>query len=224
MVNPVGSYATKYWYKTLIPLKEQMFLNQNQKSLIIGSLLGDGTMRIGEGSKNANFKVEQGLMQKEYTFWKYQILKPLVLTEPKISFRYHASGEKYQKSWWFRTVRHPILTDIYALFYEGEGYRNGRKIVPKSIQKYLDPLAIAVWIMDDGSFSKGSIDISTYSFLEKEIKLLQKSIFNLYGIEVKYHPDRDKGFRMRFSVGETKKLIEIILPHVVPSLQYKLGA
>lgn len=52
----------------------------------------------GDGAVNANFKVEQGLVQKEYVFWKYAILKSLVFTEPKISFRYDSGGKRYPKS------------------------------------------------------------------------------------------------------------------------------
>ena len=117
MVNTVGSYTTKYWHKKLIPVKEKMFLTQEQRSILIGSLLGDGTMRLGEGAKNANFKIEQGLAQKEYTQFKYSILKDLVLTKPKISYRYDENRNRYAKSWWFRTVRHPLLTEIYKRFY-----------------------------------------------------------------------------------------------------------
>ena len=154
MVNTVGSYETKYWYHTLIPLKQKAVLTSLQEELMIGSLLGDGTMRIGKGAKNANFKVEQGLEQKEYVMWKYSILKPLVFTEPKISFRYRENREKYPKSWWFRTMRHPLLTEMYDRFYTREGYRTGRKIVPIDIAKNLTPLAFAIWIMDYSSYNK----------------------------------------------------------------------
>ena len=98
-----------------------------QRSFIIGSLLGDGTMRMGKGAINANFKVEQGVVQKDYVFWKYEILKSLVFTEPKISYRYNPEKEIYPKSWWFRTIRHPLLTQIYDTFYIRDGYKTGRK-------------------------------------------------------------------------------------------------
>ncbi len=66
MVNTVGSYKTKYWYKSWIPIKENISLNPFQYSLIVGSLLGDGTMRVGKGAVNANFKTEQGIKQRDY--------------------------------------------------------------------------------------------------------------------------------------------------------------
>ncbi|MBI5138949.1 MAG: hypothetical protein HZA95_04095 [Candidatus Vogelbacteria bacterium] len=173
MVNIVGSYTTKYWHKNLIPVKTKMRLTKEQYALIVGTLLGDGTMRIGKNARNANLKIEQGLEQKEYTKYKYSILKDLVLTEPKMSLRYDTQGNRYAKSWWFRTVRHPLLTEIYNRFYTGNGYRTGRKIVPLNIIQDLSPQVLAVWIMDDGSFNGGIIDISTYSFAQDEILILE---------------------------------------------------
>lgn len=223
MVNTVGSYETKYWYHTLIPFKQNAILTPLQEELMIGSLLGDGTMRIGKGARNANFKVEQGLEQKEYVMWKYEILKPLVFTEPKISFRYREDKEKYPKSWWFRTIRHPLLTEMYNRFYVGEGYRTGRKIVPIDIAKNLTPLALAVWIMDDGSYNKGKLDISTYSFLLDEVKLLQNTLRDVFTVEARYFRDREKGYRMYFSKNETAKVITIIRPCIIKSMMYKTG-
>lgn len=223
MVNPVGSYENIHWHKKWIPIKRNLVLTKEQRSLIIGSLLGDGTMRIGKGAINANFKVEQGLIQKEYVQWKYSILRSLVFTEPKISFRYYPDGQKYPKSWWFRTIRHPIFTEIYQRFYLGDGYRTGKKMVPNDIVQNLDPLALAIWIMDDGSYQKGKIDISTYSFSKSEIELLAKSLADRYSISSKYYRDRDNGLRMYFDKSNTIKLTRIITPLLIPSMLYKSG-
>jgi len=223
MVNTVGSYENKHWYKKWIGIKNNLSISPLQKSLIIGSLLGDGTMWMGKGAVNANFKVEQGLVQKEYVYWKYEILKSLVFTEPKISYRYDLQKKKYPKSWWFRTIRHPLITQIYNQFYFSDGYKTGRKIIPESIVDELDPLGLAIWIMDDGSFNKGRIDISTYSFLLPEINLLQQTFKKKFEVEMNYYSDRNKGYRMYSNLKETQKLIEIIKPYIIPSMMYKIG-
>lgn len=223
MVNPVGSCENKHWQKKWIPIKQEIGIASLQKSLIVGSLLGDATMRIGKGAIHANFKIEQGLEQKAYVFWKYNILKSLVFTEPKLSYRYDGDGKKYQKSWWFRTIRHPLLTEIFKNFYEGNGYRTGRKIIPQDIGHTLDPLALATWIMDDGSYSKGKIDISTYSFLLPEVELLKKVLLKKFGVEMLYYRDRDKGYRMYANMTETHKLIATICPYIIPTMMYKIG-
>lgn len=223
MVNTVGSLETKYWWGTWIPVKKSLVVTPEQRACIVGSLLGDGTMRIGEGAKNANYKVEQGLKQKEYVLWKYNLLQSLVFTEPKISYRYDSVKGKYPKSWWFRTVRHPLLTKIYDLFYTRDEYRTGKKTVPKTIARELTPLGLAVWIMDDGSYSRGAIDISTYSFTATDIRLLCAVLKRKFGIQASFYRDRDKGYRMYCNKAETKKLIKIITPYIIGSMKYKIG-
>ncbi len=224
MVNTVGSLETKYWQKAWIAVKQSLALTSAQRSILIGSLLGDGTMRRGVKARNANYKVEQGLDQKEYVFWKYELLKSFVFTAPKISYRYRPiTHERYAKSWWFRTIRHPVLTEIYNLFYVGDGYRTGKKIIPKNIGDELTPLALAVWIMDDGSYSKGAMDISTYAFTVQEIELLQDTLRKKYEIDSKYYRDRDKGYRMYFNKVQTIALVKIISPYIIETMRYKIG-
>ncbi len=227
MVNTVGSYEkNKHWTRKWSAFKsktENSFLNPIQKSLLIGSMLGDGTMRMGKNATNANFKVDHGLKQKEYVFWKYEILKNFVPTPPKLSYRTNLNGVRYEKSWWFRTVRHPLLTDIYYWFYKTKSYRCGTKIVPLDLCDFLDPLAMAVWIMDDGSYSRKRLDISTYSFTLQEVKFLCLIIKKKFKINMLYHMDRDKGYRMYANMLETKKLVDLIKPYIIQTMMYKTG-
>lgn len=220
MDNIVGSQIriSKFEPRIWASKKLNLELTQNQLSLIFGSLLGDSTMRIGQGSINANLKIEHGLKQKDLVFCKYEILKPWVFTEPKLSYRYNEDGSKYQKSWWFRTVRHSKLTEIQKLFYP-----EGIKIVPKNINNFLNKSALAWWIMDDGSYSQSKIDISTYSFRLSEIEKLMKVIRDKFSIIANYYRDRDKGYRMYFNVTETKKLVKVIEPYIIDSMRYKIG-
>lgn len=203
--------------RALRAYKTTLSLNKTQLSVLIGSILGDGTLRLGKGFINANFKVEQGLKQKDYVFWKYNVFKEWVTTPPKISFRYDENRIPYEKSWWFRTFRHPEITFFHKVF-----YKEGIKKIPQNIENLVDPLALAVWIMDDGSLNRRVLDISTYSFRKEEIELLQKTLFNKFSLRSNYYRDRDKGFRMYFPQGETLKLIDLISPYIIPNLAYKI--
>ena len=210
--------SSKFWSTKWIEYKKKLRLNSTQKSLLVGSLLGDGTLRVGKEAINANLKIEHGLLQKEYVFWKYEILKNWVPTPPKISYRYKEdTKEKYEKSWWFRTVRHPEITEFWSIF-----YLNGKKVIPLNIDKFLSPLVLAVWVMDDGSFNKNKLDLSTYSFSLNEIKLLQKALNSKFNIESYFYRDRDKGYRMYFTVANTQKLSHLIRPYIITSMEYKL--
>lgn len=147
----------------------------------------------------------------------------MVFTEPKISYRNDFKGNKYQKSWWFRTIRHPLLTEIFNIFYIKKGYKTGRKVVPKCLMEDLDAFGLAVWIMDDGSYNGSKIDISTYSFNLSEIKFLCKILKDKFGILMNYYSDRDKGYRMYCNMKETQKLIQTIKPYIIKSMMYKIG-
>jgi len=215
----VGSYwKNKKLQKKWIPIKQRLQLSSMQESVLIGSLLGDGTLRLGKKAINVNFKAEHGLKQKDYLWWKYKVFRNWVFTEPKLSYRYNKNGERYLKSWWFHTVRHPILTKYWKEF-----YKNGKKVIPNSVGKYLDPIVLAIWIMDDGSFNRNAIDISTYSFGLKEIEKLKDTLGKKFGIVAKYYKDRNKGYRLYFSVSQTKILIRFIRPFIIPSMLYKVG-
>jgi len=219
MANTVGSLKVinKYWQKKWVKIKKSLYLTKKQKAVIIGSILGDGTLQIGKKSINANLKIEHGLGQKEYVLWKYNILKPWVFTKPKVSYRYKENQEKYMKSLWFRTIRHPLLAEFHKRF-----YRNNKKIIPKDVEKDIDSLVLAVWIMDDGSLNKNRIDISTYSFTKPEINLLLHILNKKFGLCGNYYKDRNKRYRIYFSVSETKKLIKLIKPHIIDSMKYKI--
>jgi hypothetical protein len=53
---------------------------------------------------------------------------------------------------------------VYDLFYS-----NGIKQIPKDIYKYLDPLTIAIWLMDNGGCHNKGIILSTYCFSYEEV-------------------------------------------------------
>src|SRR3989344_4816217 len=102
MVNTVGS------------------LTQFQKSLIIGTILGDGYLRIIPGRKNAFLEINHSFSQKEYVDWKFEKLKGICNSAPK-----QREGNGGRVAYRFYTKQHPELTGIYNTF-----YKNGKKIIP----------------------------------------------------------------------------------------------
>ncbi len=180
-------------------------------------------MRIGKGACNANFKIDHCLKQKEYVFWKYEIMKDFVLTPQKVSVRKDQDGNIYPKSWWFRTLRHPELTKLYDEFYTKDGYRTGKKVVPKWLIKEFNEYIAAVLIMDDGSYNKEAIDISTYSFSKEDIEILIHAFSKKLNVKFHMYRDRDIGYRIYANKEETKKLIEKISPYIIPEMMYKIG-
>src|SRR3989344_5436733 len=58
-------------------------LTQFERSVIIGSLLGDGYLRIVPGRKNAFLEINHSVKAKEYVDFKYQSLQRLCESAPK---------------------------------------------------------------------------------------------------------------------------------------------
>jgi len=95
-------------------LRKSLRLSQKQEFILIGTLLGDGSLLPNSWGKNYRLSVRQGALQKEYLFWKYNIFKNWTLSPPK----YYAKTN----SWNFRTISHSAFTDFAHKF-----YRNRKK-------------------------------------------------------------------------------------------------
>ena len=77
----------------------KMSLNLRQKEFITGTLLGDGyLMRTTRGYC---LRIHQGIKQKDYVEWKYNIMKDLVNTPPKLC----------QRGYYFRTVSNSVFDE-----------------------------------------------------------------------------------------------------------------
>ncbi|MCL4405278.1 hypothetical protein M1295_01745 [Patescibacteria group bacterium] len=191
MDNPVGS-LTKF-----------------QKSVILGSILGDGYVRQFPGRKNALLEINHSYTQKEYVDWKYSILRNVVLSEPKMR---KTNGKRI--AYRFYTQQLPELTNLIESFYP-----NGKKVIPKSLE--LDSIALSVWFMDDGSCcSDSDYYLNTQQYLIQDQKILLKG---LKGLGLDANLNRDKEYqRIRFLKSSIPKLKELITKNIIDSMRYKI--
>ena len=183
-------------------------LTQEQKSIIIGSLLGDGYLRIVPGRKNAFLEVNHSISEKAYVDWKHRKLKDLVKSPPKAR-----KGKDKRIAYRFFTRQHPEMTKFYQEFYQDR-----EKIIPNL---KLDPLMIAVWFMDDGSKSYHTYYLNTQRFNHSSQKRLIQILRRQYGIESSLN--RDKNYhRIRIKQNSAKKFKKLIQNHIIPTMEYKL--
>lgn len=186
-------------------------LTQLQKSVITGSILGDGYVRTMSGRKDAFLEINHSIKAKKYVDWKFSVLKNICKSPPKE----RDSGENGRKAYRFYTKQHPEITALMNKFYQ-----NGKKTIPKDLK--LDPVILAVWFMDDGSKSrKNDVYLNTQQFSLLEQRRL---LYVLRNIELKARLNKDKKYyRIRFLKESIPKFNEIIRPHIVPSMEYKLS-
>jgi hypothetical protein len=176
-----------------------------QHEIVIGTLMGDGAMRC---KTNALLEVNHSVHQQFYVDWKYRHLESLVTTPPKLR-----KGNGNRIACRFVTRSLPELTPYYRLFYE-----SGRKQIPEVI---LSPLTMAVWFMDDGCKSRNAVYLNTQQFDRENQLLLLELLKDQWDIQGTLNRDRCY-HRIRLSVDSTRRFGDLIEPHLIDQLRYKL--
>lgn len=191
MVNTVGS-LTKF-----------------EQSVIIGSLLGDGYMRIIPNRSNAFLEINHSIKAKDYVDFKFNSLKRLCKSKP-----IERENNDDRIAYRFFTKQHLDLTEIYNLF-----YKDKVKIIPSNL--ILNPIILAIWYMDDGSKSRDSdIYLNTQQFSLKDQKKLLRALRQL-NVKARLNKDK-KYYRIRILKESIAEFMKIISPHVIDSMRYKL--
>jgi len=185
-------------------------LTQQQKSIIVGCILGDGYLRKLPGRKDAFLEINHSIKAKEYVDWKYSILKNICKSAPKAR-----KIDEKRIAYRFFTKQHPEITEMYKQFYQ-----SGKKVIPKNFR--LDPLMLAVWFMDDGSKTKkGDVYLNCQQFdFQSQRRLLHA--LRLLKIRARMNKDK-KYYRIRIYKESIPRLLELIRPYLVSSMRYKVA-
>jgi hypothetical protein len=209
--------AGRITYSTKIREMKKTSLSEYQKTVLIGTILGDACLESNWSKTNYRLQVRQSKEQEAYVSWKYEIFKDFVLTPPQ--------HYKTTNSVWFRTISHPDITKFYLEFYP-----HGKKIIPlDTIAELLqNPLTIAVWFMDDGNIvrRKGKIQgyhLNTQSFSQEENELLSSVLRSTYGISCSVEKNHTY-FRLAiYRQYDRERFVELIREYIQPSMQYKIS-
>jgi recombination protein RecA len=121
--------------EVLVAVK-QYALSDDQMKLIMGSLLGDGSLRYAS-DHNVAFRVGHGERQREYCEWKRAMLEPF-------ANRIGRTGRGIG----FDTIPMRQLSVLHDAVYAADG----RRTVSDALIEQLDERAIAAWYCDDGTF------------------------------------------------------------------------
>lgn len=190
----------------MINNKTLKLLNNELFGICIGSMLGDGY--VEKRGKNSRITWHHGFKQKDYLEYKCSKFFKSGLS----------SGKRTQTSTGFigRTYTKEGLTWFREKFYVDR-----KKVVPKDISLFLSPIALAIWIMDDGSNDRGGLRLHTESFKENERQLLLEALESKYSIKgsiISQNPYRV----IRIDKDSVGIIREITKPYIIESLKYKL--
>lgn len=158
-----------------------------QKSILIGSILGDGHLEKRSKLKNALFREEHSMDQVGWLKWKHRNLKPFTTSNmwdrDRGSEALMPDGKgnkrlyKIQKVCSMSTGIHPYLTILHEHF-----YKDRVKIVPENfLIDNFDVIAFWTWVGDDGYYnrSRDYMVLCTENFTYDEViffKVLLSSI------------------------------------------------
>ncbi|CAN5551554.1 intein-containing recombinase RecA [soil metagenome] len=183
-------------------------LREDQLKLILGSILGDGSLRFAS-KHNASFRVGHGTRQREYCEWKREMLAPFAnaigRTGNGIGFD---TLPMHQLAW--------LHEAVYAV--------NGGRTVSDELVEQLDERAIAAWYCDDGTFGghykrwghgKATIACPALSTNDRERLAVRCEELGMGRPTVR---ERE----LLFSGERARDFHEKIAPYVHPSLGYKL--
>lgn len=149
-------------------------ITPRQEEILIGNLMGDGT--INRGSTNPAFQVK--MIKKEYLEYLHNVFgimsrgvtkartaEECALENKQRSFTTAVHEEKYSDQYIWSTRTHPLFNGF------SYWYRSGEKIFPDDI--FLSPTVLRHWFVCDGSYQKvnSQIQISMANEIENKQKI-----------------------------------------------------
>lgn len=192
--------------------------NEDIISVLVGALLGDANAeRLNNGGVRFTFK--QSDIHKDYFFWLYYFFNsrgycnnniPIIMTQ--------SLGNNLFNYYYFRTYSFTSLLWLYNLFYN----HNKHKVIPVNIANYLTPLALAIWIQDDGYWHGYGVRLATNCFLLSEINLLVKALETKFNLKCSIHKNGES-HQIYIKAESITLLRNLVLSHFDKSMYYKLG-
>lgn len=212
-------------YKHVTNDEQLKLLRADLKSVLVGSLLGDGY--IGHGNSRF-YGFKQGLIHVDYFAFIYLIFQTY-LTKGSPNITQSAAGGKIHTGLRLAiSTKYNQLLSILELEQNFYINKEGKfiKRVPEQIAKLMNPVVLAFLIQDDGhlSHSKGMY-LNVQGFDAKGRELLRKAISNTFNIETSFRNITNKPDQQKIFIGakEFRKVIPLIEPFFTKTMLYKLG-
>ena len=189
-------------------------------SVLFGSLLGDSyaDKRLNKGTR---FQFTQSSNNMEYLYWLHSFFALrgyCSSNKPTITYRIGNNGKKYY-SLRFSTYTYFSFDYIYDLF-----YKEGKKIIPMNLGDYLTPLALAIWICDDGGVVSAGLKLCTNCFKKEEVLYLISILKKVYNIDSNIQSaGSENQYIIYIPKSSMLKLSKIVKPYMISSMHYKLN-
>lgn len=125
-------------------------------------------------------------------------------------------GDRKYPSLQFATRTNPLFTEWHSCFYE-----NRQRVLPANFDELLSPLALAVWLMDDGAADHHGVTIQTHSFREEEVERIVSTLGNRFGLMATSRKNKG-GYVAYVRASSVDRLNRIVGSFFLEGLKYKL--
>lgn len=199
-------------------------LSSRCKEIILGSVLGDGSLKIPKGYKNARFSFRHSVKASEYFYWKVKELEEV--SSDHCVWSQVQSGSYAEEMLRYQSRACEELTPLYELV-----HRHHKLQIRRKWLNQLSPLSLCVWWLDEGSLvshcRQGVICTDCFSY--DELLLTVKYFRKVWELspsigKVASSGPRSEQYRLWFhSREELKNFLRIIIPYVpVSSMLHKV--
>jgi recombination protein RecA len=187
-------------------------LSPDQKSVLIGTLLGDGCLAMH--GHHARLHVKHKAAHRSLAEFKRSTFETYVSMAIH-EFDQRLGGKRYPCVQ-FATRTSPVFT-----YWRHRFYVDGRKQIPDDITDLLTPLAIAVWFMDDGSADHCGVTIQTHSFDLVEVERLVRALSEGFDIVATIRANKRHSI-LYIGKQQLPAFESIVRPFILEELEYKL--
>ena len=202
---------------------ETVRLSDQQWQVVLGGLMGDGHLAPNlRGRSGVRFRMGHGAAQLDYLDWKASLLGNIPQTRTT-----NAKGAGFVD-----LTPLPELGELREVMYWGDG----KKHLTEDVIKALTPLALAIWYMDDGSFSlrskgrqlrtaggSGRIEVCVEAMSPASRERLATHLRDVHGV------DCSVGLRgarqvavLTMTTAGTSRFMKVVAPYIHPSMADKL--
>jgi recombination protein RecA len=194
-------------------------LSDFQWEVILGGLMGDGALSLNRNRVSTRFRLGHGAKQVEYAEWKASLFANM-----PVSRSTNSKGAVF-----YDVTPLPELQELREAVYIG-----GKKVFGDDHLKSLTPLSLAIWYMDDATFTlrakglqrrtrggSGRAEICIEAMDPTTRHRLVRYLSDNWEIFPKLISRAGKAV-LQFPKDETAKLHALIAPFVHPSMEYKL--
>ncbi len=206
-----------------VMLAEQHRLGEQQWQVVLGSLMGDGHLAPNRRQRNGvRFRLGHGAAQRDYLDWKVSLLGNIGVTR-----REDSRGAGFAD---FTPL--PELAELRETVY----LVPGRRTLSEEYLKALTPLALAIWFMDDGTFTvpskglqertkggSGRVQFCIEAMSEGTRDRVVDYLRDTHGFDCSWRASGQAGKAvLTFTTESSKRFLDLVAPYIHPSMDYKL--